>query len=158
MGTTAVLALIIGDRLHIAHLGDSRAWLIGPDGAAQLTGDQNLRQDWLRSWQVRDPLDLVADGNVLTGFLGHFNEQGQPEMLPISHRSLSLLPGETLAVSTDGFSDYAADSPRELAELLEQAAHTADLPSAARALVNAANAGGGGDNVTVVLAKQETTT
>jgi len=156
MGTTAVLALIIGDRLHLATLGDSRAWLVGPDGAALLTGDQNLRQEWLKSWQTRQPLDLLSDGTVLTGYLGHFDDDGSPSMLPVAHRSVSLLPGETLVLSSDGLPDYAADTPRDMAILIEAAVQGSDLHAAARALVDAANAGGGGDNVTVVLARQET--
>lgn len=153
MGTTTLLALIIGDRLHLASLGDSRAWLVGPDGAALLTGDQNLRLEWLRSWQTRQPLDLHSDGNVITGYLGHFDEAGSPSMVPVAHRSLSLLPQDTLVLATDGLSDYAAAAPAELARLLEAAAEQDDLDEAARSLVLAANRGGGGDNVTVVLAR-----
>mgnify|MGYP000226697092 CR=1 FL=1 len=153
MGTTAVLALVMGDRLHLASMGDSRAWLSTALGTAQLTGDQNLRLEWLRSWQTQEPDDLSGEGGVLTGYLGHFDRDGLPELLPVAHRALSLLPGETIVLGTDGFSDYAAQGPADLAPLLDAAAASGDLTEAARGLVNAANRGGGGDNVTVMLAR-----
>ena len=153
MGTTAVLALVLGDRLHLATMGDSRAWLITAQGAAQLSGDQNLRMEWLRSWQTDEPNDLSGDGNVLTGFLGHFDPDGLPELLPVAHRALSLLPGETIVLGTDGFSDYAARGPSELAVMLDDAASQDDLFETARQLVMGANRGGGGDNVTILVAR-----
>jgi protein phosphatase len=155
MGTTAVLALVIGDRLHLASIGDTRAWLVGPDGAALMTGDQNLRHEWLRSWQTRQPLDLLSDGTILTGYLGHFDDDGTPSLLPAAHRSISLLPGETLVLASDGLPDYAAEHPWGVAQLVEDALLEADLHRSARRLVDAANMGGGGDNVTVVLARLE---
>ncbi len=155
MGTTVILALVVGDRLHIASLGDSRAWLVGRDGAGQLTGDQNIRLDWLRSWQAHRPIDLTTNGSVLTGYLGHFDGLGQPDLLPVAHRSLSLLPGDTVVLATDGFVDYAADSPAGLARLLESAAALADLDEGARLLVQAANRGGGGDNITTLLIRHQ---
>ena len=57
MGTTAVVAIVRGDRVHIVSLGDSRAYLVGATGAALLTADQNLRGEWLRSWQNNQPFD-----------------------------------------------------------------------------------------------------
>jgi len=153
MGTTAVLALVMGDRLHLASMGDSRAWLVTTLGTAQLTGDQNLRLEWLRSWQTQRPEDPIGDGGVLTGYLGHFDPAGLPELLPVAHRALSLLPGETIVLGTDGFSDYAARGTADLAAVVDSAAEMTDLTEAARALVHAANKGGGGDNTTVLLAR-----
>ncbi len=153
MGTTALVGLIQGANVHIATLGDSRVFLTTPLGAALVTGDQNLRGEWLQSWQRGRPAELVGDGHALTGYSGHFNDHLQPEPVPPVQRTITLLPGETLLLCSDGFTDYAADSNAAIALLVEEAAALDDLGEACRSLVAHANSRGGGDNVTVLMAR-----
>ena len=54
---------------------------------------------------------------------------------------------------SDGVTDYAADDPAEMCALLEVAAREPDLGRACRSLTDASNAGGGGDNITVIMAR-----
>lgn len=152
MGTTIVLTLVQGNVVHLAWLGDSRAYLVGPYGASLLTADENQAGERLKAWH----LDLVdrwdPAGYALVGYLGHFNELTRPEALPAHHLSFVLNEGERLVLCSDGITDYIGETHPEVAyELLRHARHP-DPEEAARELVNAANRGGGGDNCTAVVA------
>jgi serine/threonine protein phosphatase PrpC len=153
MGTTVVVALLKGSVACIASQGDSRAYLVSTSGAAQLTPDQNLRGEWLLSWQRGEAMEMLNDGYALTGYVGHFDDNGDPHPAVAFQRTLRMLPGETLILVTDGITDYAADDPAEMCALLETAAREPDLGRACRSLTEAANAGGGGDNITVIMAR-----
>jgi PPM family protein phosphatase len=154
MGTTAILAMARGGTVLLAALGDSRAYVVGAAGAASVLGDQNLRGAWLASWLRGAPITLDGEGHALIGYVGRFNADEQPAALPPALRRLTLLPGESLVLCSDGLNDYAAGSASELAGMLEQACAMADPEAAARALVARANEGGGGDNITVLVARQ----
>lgn len=153
MGTTALVGLVQGATVHIATLGDSRVFLATSGGAALLTGDQNLRGEWLQGWQRGRPGELVGDGHALTGYSGHFNENLQAEPVTPVQRTVTLLPGETLLLCSDGFTDYAADTNAGIARLVEEAVMAPDLGEACRGLVAHANRRGGGDNITVLMAR-----
>lgn len=157
MGTTLLGALTVGNRIHLASLGDSRGYLVGPHGVAIVTADQNLQ-----ALRLRDALtgrDVVWDDPrfSLTGYLGHFTMDGKLELPPPFSRTFTLLPGEWLILATDGLTDYAAAEEAEtLKVIVECIRDTRGLtPGAlamdlARRLVDAANRGGGGDNITVL--------
>ncbi len=155
MGTTVVIALFQGDRVHLASLGDSRVYLVSSAGAGLLTADQNVGGMLLESWQRGESPKLGGEGSALVGYLGHFDETGRSRLLEPQITCLTLLPGETLVLCSDGLTDYAATTGAEICTLLESAARERDLNAAARTLTNRANARGGGDNVTVVLARQK---
>lgn len=153
MGTTVVAALFRRGRAWLASVGDSRIYLVGRSGASQLTGDQNVRGAWLKSWQQGKPMDLPSEGPALVGYCGHFDEEGRPEAIPPQLRGVDLLPGEVLALCTDGVTDYVADTASAVAERIAQAASIEDLDAACRYLTDLANAGGGGDNISSILAR-----
>ncbi len=153
MGTTALAAVIHHDEVIMASLGDSPAWLVGSFGATRLTADQNVRGRWLRSWQRHEPVDLTTEGNALVGYCGHFDDKWRPAPIVPQFAHVRLLPGETLVLTSDGFSDYAATTTAELAALVEAAVREDDLSAGCRMLIDRANAGGGGDNITVLAAR-----
>lgn len=148
-GTTAVAALCRGDQVELACIGDSRAYLVTPCGTGLLTADQNARLQSLLSGTVVD--EKVAD--ALIGYLGHVDASGAPVLLPVWYRRLRVLPGEILVLCSDGLHDYAGLNHLKFLRKLGKYAETMTLPDIAQALIADANAAGGGDNATVVLAQ-----
>jgi PPM family protein phosphatase len=153
MGTTAVVAVLLGNTCHLASLGDSRAYLVTSAGAALITGDQNVRAEWLEAWQRGSPEDRIGEGHALVRYAGHFSETGESLPCEPGYRTFKVLPGEALVLCTDGFTDYASDDPAETARFLEEASREPEMGRAVRDLVDRANARGGGDNVTIVMAR-----
>jgi len=153
MGTTCVIAVVHGVQVHLAWLGDSRAYLVGQYGASLITADENQASERLKAWQLNF-LDLWDPaGFALVGYLGHFNELSRPEALTAHHTQFKLLPGEHLIMCSDGVSDYVAESHPEVAQVFHQAVVGDDPDEISRRLTNLANRGGGGDNATCLVAK-----
>ncbi len=157
MGSTAIIGISIGNRVHLAALGDSKAWLVGRHGVAPLAYDQNLNSLRFRETLVGGEVGWEDNGHALTGYVGHFDLSGRPSLPQVFHRTFTILPGEWLILASDGLSDYAAPEAAAVSRLLQrvlaEAPDRADAPAAmevAAKLVLAANKGGGGDNVTVL--------
>jgi len=157
MGTTAVAALVSGNRVTLASLGDYRAYVVGAHGAALLTADQNLESLRLGEVLAGHEVEWDEPRHALTAYLGHFDLEGRESFPAPFTRTFTLLPGEWLVICSDGLCDYAVDEDAAMGPLLQRAVTLAEGPSAtaramdlARRLVDAANRGGGGDNVTVL--------
>ncbi|MDP2311497.1 MAG: protein phosphatase 2C domain-containing protein [Pseudomonadota bacterium] len=157
MGTTVVVALTRGNRVHLAALGDSRAYLVGRHGVSLLTYDQNLQSIRMRDHAAGRKVSWADTGSPLVGYCGHFDPDGTPAPAPLYTRLVSLLPGEWLILCSDGLSDYGGPEEAAVALLIGNAVKEARGATVAaqamevcRALVDAANRGGGGDNVTVL--------
>ncbi len=145
MGTTFTVAAIDGDRLHIAHIGDSRAYRIRQGAIEQLTNDHSYLAELVRLGEVeRAALEQNSRKNVLLKALG-------PE--PVVEAQLlteSWQAGDTLLLCTDGL--YNALSDAEICRII---ASCNDLQQAADRLVAAALISNGADNMTVVLYGQD---
>ncbi len=154
MGTTAILAIIRDSTLYVASLGDSRAYLVTDSGVALLTGDQNVRGLWLCAHKEGSPLPNVADeGFALVGYCGRFDQNTEPSPAEPVTRIIRLLESDTLLLCSDGLTDYAAGTIDGQSEVVAEGATFADLNKGCRYLIERANEGGGGDNVTVMLAR-----
>lgn len=144
MGTTLTVAYTVGLDALVFHIGDSRAYLWRSGRIHQVTRDETLAQAMADSGAIT--ADAVAGHpmrHVLTRAIGACTGTTDAAMTP-----LRVQLGDRLLLCTDGLSDLVPDATVE--RIL--AAH-ADPQEACGALVDAALAAGGVDNVTVVLAQ-----
>jgi protein phosphatase len=142
MGTTMTVALVDGDTIAFGHVGDSRAYRIRGDKLEQLTDDHSLVGELVRSGRLSpEEAESHPQRSVITRALGT-----EPDV-DVDTFTIEAEPGDVYLICSDGLTDMVP--PRELEALL--VGRVGDLDAAARTLVDAANAGGGEDNITVVL-------
>ena len=143
MGTTLTTAVIRGNRLTLAHVGDCRAYLYHNQTLRQLTVDHTLVQQMVESGTLSaDDVHRHPQRNVLTRALG-FPEFISPDVI----REV-IAAGDTLILCSDGLHGLVDDQTiAQLARSASSAQHLADD------LVAAALAAGGEDNVTVLVAR-----
>ena len=138
MGTTVVAALVHNREVVIAHVGDSRAYLVS-DELIQLTRDHSVVQSLLESGKITaEDAKVHPRKNVITRALG------AEQNIVADTTQLTLEEGQTLMLCTDGLSSYAESNQ------IMQIFKYSDAPSVPEELVNLAIKGGGGDNITVV--------
>ena len=143
MGTTLTTALLADDRLDVVHVGDSRAYLWRDGELRQLTEDHSVVAELVRRGSLSaEDAENHPHRNVITRALG-----AEPEVVADTV-SEPLRDGDVVLLCSDGLSSYVPE--RDIAAALAAAG---SLREAAAALVERANAAGGTDNVTVVLAR-----
>jgi serine/threonine protein phosphatase PrpC len=141
MGTTMTVALLEDGRVRIGHVGDSRAYLIRDGELSQLTDDHSLVGELVRSGKLApEDADTHPQRSVITRVLGT-DPDVDVDTITIETRS-----GDLFLLCSDGL--YSMVGNDRILELVER--NRRDLDAAAKALVAAANKGGGDDNITVV--------
>jgi serine/threonine protein phosphatase PrpC len=142
MGATVVAACVRGRRVFIVHMGDSRAYLFKEEKLRQLTEDHSVIGILLRHGEItREEAEHHPARARVSRCVGM-----QAEVYP-DVQSLCLAQGERLLLCTDGLTGTVSDAA--IGEVLRE---SRDPESACRALVDAANAAGGQDNTTVLVA------
>lgn len=142
MGTTLTAAMVDGHRIALAHVGDSRAYLLHLGRLEQLTDDHSMVADLVRQGQLTAEESRVhPNRSVITRALG-----SDPNMLADAFE-VEAAAGDRLLLATDGLTGMVRDE--EIERLLAGAPTPAD---AVDALIDAALDAGGHDNVTVVVA------
>jgi protein phosphatase len=145
MGTTFVGMLFGGERLALAHVGDSRAYLLRQGRLRPLTDDHSIVGELLRRHEIS-----AADAaqhphrHVLTRALG-VRPRTDPDLA-----EMTPLEGDVFVLCSDGLTGHLED-----AEIAERVAAESDLQVAANDLVGAANSAGGLANITVLLVRYE---
>jgi serine/threonine protein phosphatase PrpC len=142
MGTTMTVALVENGHVAIGHVGDSRAYLIRDRTLEQLTEDHSLVAELVRSGKLSpEEADAHPQRSVITRALGT-----DPDV-DVDTFSVETRPGDLFLLCSDGLTSMVDDD----AILREVERNRGDLRAAAKALVRAANKGGGDDNITVVF-------
>lgn len=141
MGTTLTAAIIEDNRLLIAQVGDSRAYILSEGRLTQLTRDHSLMADMIDAGQITEAEARVhPNRSVITRAIG-----SDPFMRPDIYE-LAVNPGDRLLLCSDGLSAMVED--RTIASVMRR--HF-DPQECADALTEAALEAGGHDNVTVVV-------
>jgi protein phosphatase len=141
MGTTMTVALLEDGRVRIGHVGDSRAYLLRDGELSQLTDDHSLVGELVRSGKLApEEADTHPQRSVITRVLGT-DPDVDVDTITIETRS-----GDLFLLCSDGL--YSMVGNDRILELVER--NRRDLDAAAKALIAAANKGGGDDNITVV--------
>lgn len=140
MGTTVVALVVDGDRAHLAHVGDSRAYLLRGDTLIRLTRDHTVVQQEIDAGRLTPELArLLPQRNILTQSVG-FHGPVEPDT---STRVIQ--PGDTFLLCSDGLTDALDDD--KLRALMAE--HSPD--ELVDVLVDTALRDGAEDNVTVVV-------
>jgi serine/threonine protein phosphatase PrpC len=141
MGTTMTAAIVEGTRIAIAHVGDSRAYLLHAESLVRLSEDHSMVADMIRRGQLTEAeARYHPNRSVITRALGT-----DPNMLADTYE-IDAAPGDRLLLCSDGLTSMLEDGL--ICEILEQY-RTPEV--AARMLVDAANDAGGHDNISVVV-------
>ena len=147
MGTTLTLCFLEGDRGIVAHVGDSRAYLLRGESLHQITTDHSLVNELVTNGKITAEEAINhPQKNVITRALG--TSQG----VEIDLYEFTIQSGDILLLCSDGLSNMLSDS--ELAELMQTGREKA-LSDVAEQMVAAANEKGGLDNITAVLLMKE---
>ena len=147
MGTTTSALLIAGDRGFIAHVGDSRIYLLRAGQVIQLTEDHSLVNELIRRGRVTkegfDTSPYKAYKNAVTRAVGVY------ETVQGDTFDFEILPGDQFLLCSDGLHAYLNDAR------IVDALKGDDVKTLPQKFIDLANTGGGHDNITAVVVRVE---
>jgi protein phosphatase len=143
LGATLTVAMIVGEVLTIAHVGDSRCYLLSGDRLEQLTEDHSLVQKMVNTGSLsRTEARIHPYRNVI------YRSIGADEQIEIDVIRRKLKSGDMIMLCSDGLNGMLSDD--EIRDILMV---NPDPNAAAKELVVAANAAGGEDNTSVIVVR-----
>ena len=144
MGTTVVAAVVSGAVVHVAHAGDSRAYLLLPGGIRRLTTDHSVVQEMVDKGDITEQQARIhPQKNVITRALG------VESSLRIDYIETEAPAGCRLLICTDGLTNYMEED--QISDLAGKYAGN----ELTEKLVALAKSAGGGDNITVVVLEDQ---
>ena len=143
LGATVTCAMVVGDVLSIAHVGDSRCYLLSGDRFEQLTEDHSLVQKMINTGNLsRSEARVHPYRNVI------YRSIGADEHVEIEIIRRKLTSGDVLLLCSDGLNGMLSDD-----QIRDVLLVNPDPNAAAKELVVAANAAGGEDNTSVIVVR-----
>lgn len=144
MATTLTLAYVMWPKLFVVHVGDSRCYVVRQGRLEQLTRDHTVANELLAQGVLK-PAEARSSKwrHVIWNVVGTSDREFRPDVF-----QTDLRPGDALLLCTDGLIKHV--SSEDLLRLMKRKERAAET---CRALVDAANEGGGSDNTTVVVAR-----
>ncbi|HEX8439022.1 Stp1/IreP family PP2C-type Ser/Thr phosphatase [Archangium sp.] len=143
MGTTIVSLHFTNDTAYVGHVGDSRVYFFRQGVLKQVTEDHSLLNDYLKAKKLTpEEIENFPHKNVIVRALG------MKELVQVDVAKVEAQEGDVFLLCSDGLSGMVTDP--QMQELL---AKTSELDKACSQLIDLANAAGGNDNVTCVLAR-----
>lgn len=143
MGTTIVSLHFTNNMAYVAHVGDSRVYYFRQGVLYQVTEDHSLLNDYLKAKKLtQEEIENFPHKNVIVRALG------MKDTVQVDVTRVEAQEGDVFLLCSDGLSGMVPDP--QMQELLGR---TSELEKACSQLIDAANAAGGNDNVTCVLAR-----
>ena len=141
MGTTVVGAIVEPNRFTVAHVGDSRAYLVRDSAIKQLTEDHSMVAELVKAGVITpEAAETHPYRSAISRSLGQFKEVETDTI------EMEFASGDLLLLCTDGLTRFA-----KAEEILERILANDDPQDAAQALIDLANERGGRDNITAIL-------
>lgn len=140
-GSTLTLSQIQGDQLHVAHVGDSAAYIYHQEHLEKLTTDHTMEEELISAHGAGARHDMPPEyAHTLTRCIG------QPVELKVDHIRAHLAPGDKILLCTDGLNKVIGEAA------IEKILGEDDSPEViCQSMIDAANALNGPDNITVVV-------
>lgn len=141
MGTTFVCMLLVGNKGFIAHVGDSRLYMMREGKVQQITEDHTVYNELMKRGKLpKEQVEKLAQKNAITRAVGVYDSVEVDTLL------IETIPGDCFLLCSDGLHGYV-QQPTELVPYLK----LSDGEQAVRSLIDLANDRGGKDNVTALL-------
>jgi PPM family protein phosphatase len=147
MGTTIVSLHFTPNAAYVGHVGDSRVYFFRQGVLKQVTEDHSLLNDYLKAKRLTpEEIENFPHKNVIVRALG------MKETVVVDMAKVEPQEGDIFLLCSDGLSGMVTDP-----QMQEVLARTPELEEACTQLIDMANAAGGNDNVTCVLARYHAT-
>ena len=142
MGTTMVVATVVGQYAYIANVGDSRLYVVNQE-IRQITKDHSLVEEMVRMGEMdKETARNHRDKNIITRAIGAVPE------VDVDFFEINLDPEDEILMCTDGLTNMVEDADIRNIMLSQR-----DIAEQAERLVKTANENGGKDNITVIVIK-----
>ena len=141
MGTTVIVCVVNRNKLYVAHMGDSRAYLISDDKITQITTDHSMVQEMLDNGKLTiEEARNHPQKNIITRALGVSSD------IKLEYNTIDIKKGDIVLSCTDGLTNTVEEQ-----DIYNICKNPKNQEEAVSELITTGNKNGGNDNITVSL-------